>query len=140
MRGISHITLIVRDLERATDFLQTVFDARMVYDSGEETFSLSKERFFLAGGLWLCIMEGEPHAGRTYDHIAFSVDEADFDTYLERLRQAGVEIRPPRARVQGEGRSVYFYDFDNHLFELHAGTLEERLARYETRRNAQKED
>jgi fosfomycin resistance protein FosX len=24
----------------------------------------------------------------------------------------------------------YFYDYDNHLFELHTGTLEERLARY----------
>ncbi len=30
----------------------------------------------------------------------------------------------------GEGHSLYFYDHDNHLFELHTGTLEERLARY----------
>jgi hypothetical protein len=32
-------------------------------------------------------------------------------------------------RVEGEGRSLHFYD-DNHLFELHTGTLEERLERY----------
>ena len=25
---------------------------------------------------------------------------------------------------------LYFYDDDNHLFELHTGTLEERLERY----------
>nr|EHU9844980.1 FosX/FosE/FosI family fosfomycin resistance thiol transferase [Listeria monocytogenes] len=42
----------------------------------------------------------------------------------------GVEIKPERPRVQGEGSSIYFYDFDNHLFELHTGTLEERLKRY----------
>ena len=40
------------------------------------------------------------------------------------------EIRRPRERVPGEGRSVYFYDSDNHLFELHTGTLAERLERY----------
>lgn len=27
-------------------------------------------------------------------------------------------------------REVYFYDFDNHFFELHTGTLEQRLERY----------
>jgi hypothetical protein len=26
--------------------------------------------------------------------------------------------------------SLYFYDDDNHLFELHTGTLAERLERY----------
>ena len=130
IEGISHITLIVRDLSRTTALLQAVLGAEMVYDSGEETFSLSKERFFMVGGTWLCIMEGEPHAGRTYDHIAFSVEEAAFDGYVERLQKAGVEVRPPRTRVEGEGRSVYFYDWDNHLFELHTGTLDARLARY----------
>jgi catechol 2,3-dioxygenase-like lactoylglutathione lyase family enzyme len=29
-----------------------------------------------------------------------------------------------------ERESSYLYDFDNHLFELHTGTLEERLKRY----------
>jgi hypothetical protein len=32
--------------------------------------------------------------------------------------------------VAGEGHSLYFYDYDNHMFELHTGTLEERLTRY----------
>jgi hypothetical protein len=41
-----------------------------------------------------------------------------------------VDIQPPRPRVPGEGASLYFYDFDNHLYELHTGTLDERLARY----------
>ena len=42
----------------------------------------------------------------------------------------GVEIKEPRSRVDGEADSLYFYDYDNHLFEIHSGTLEERLDRY----------
>ena len=49
---------------------------------------------------------------------------------LARVRAAGVAMREPRTRVPGEGRSIYFHDFDNHLFELHTGTLSERLERY----------
>nr|WP_277871356.1 hypothetical protein [Chroococcidiopsis cubana] len=41
-----------------------------------------------------------------------------------------MEIRESRSRVEGEGSSLYFYDYDNHLFELHTGTLAQRLARY----------
>jgi hypothetical protein len=39
-------------------------------------------------------------------------------------------VREGRSRVAGEGRSIYFHDHDNHLFELHTGTLGERLQRY----------
>jgi fosfomycin resistance protein FosX len=49
MKGLSHITFIVRDLDRMGDVLANVLGARRVYDSGNETFSLSKERFFLVG-------------------------------------------------------------------------------------------
>jgi catechol 2,3-dioxygenase-like lactoylglutathione lyase family enzyme len=75
-------------------------------------------------------MEGEPLPARSYNHIAFKIPEAEFDAFAERVRQAGVEMAAPRPRVEGEGRSIYFHDFDNHLFELHTGTLSERLKRY----------
>ncbi|MBC2193351.1 FosX/FosE/FosI family fosfomycin resistance thiol transferase [Listeria sp. FSL L7-0229] len=128
--GLSHITLIVKDLNRTTAFLQNIFDAEEIYSSGDKTFSLSKEKFFLIAGLWICIMEGEALQERTYNHIAFQIQSEEVDEYIERIKSLGVEIKPERPRVQGEGRSIYFYDFDNHLFELHAGTLEERLKRY----------
>ncbi|MBC1807823.1 FosX/FosE/FosI family fosfomycin resistance thiol transferase [Listeria sp. FSL L7-0993] len=128
--GLSHITLIVKDLNRTTAFLQNIFNAEEIYSSGDNTFSLSKEKFFLIAGLWICIMEGESLQERTYNHIAFQIQSEEVDEYIERIKSLGVEIKPERPRVQGEGRSIYFYDFDNHLFELHAGTLEERLKRY----------
>ncbi|EAG0073491.1 FosX/FosE/FosI family fosfomycin resistance thiol transferase [Listeria monocytogenes] len=128
--GLSHITLIVKDLNKTTAFLQNIFNAEEIYSSGDKTFSLSKEKFFLIAGLWICIMEGDSLQERTYNHIAFQIQSEEVDEYTERIKALGVEMKPERPRVQGEGRSIYFYDFDNHLFELHDGTLEERLKRY----------
>jgi len=51
-------------------------------------------------------------------------------SYLRRIKALGIDIKPERPRVNGEGRAIYFYDFDNYLFELHTGTIEERLKRY----------
>ncbi len=131
IEGLSHITFLVRDLDRMATFLCNGLGAREVYDSHGRNFSLSREKFFLLGGVWLAAMEGEPPTRQTYQHVAFKVAEADLPLYEANLRALGVEIRPPRRRVEEEGLSLYAYDFDNHLFELHTGTLEQRLERYD---------
>ena len=128
--GLSHITFIVRDLDKTEAMLVSVLDAKKVYDSGEDTFSLSKERFFDIGGVWVAIMEGDPLADRSYNHVAFKFAPEEYDDRLSRIRALGLELREGRSRVEGEGHSIYFYDYDNHLFELHSGTLEDRLKRY----------
>ena len=130
IQGLSHITFIVADLDRMEEILTRVLGARKVYDSGAETFSLSKERFFDLAGLWIATMEGEPLPAESYNHVAFKIDEADYDDYLDRIAALGLKLREGRPRVAGEGRSIYFYDHDKHLFELHTGTLEARLKRY----------
>jgi catechol 2,3-dioxygenase-like lactoylglutathione lyase family enzyme len=134
VEGLSHITFIVRNLDRMEEILVSVLGARKVYDSGDETFSVSRERFFLAGEeptqVWLAIMEGDSLPTQTYNHIAFKISEANYHACLERVQGLGLEVREGRSRVAGEGRSIYFHDDDNHLFELHTGTLTERLQRY----------
>ncbi|MEW8974190.1 MAG: FosX/FosE/FosI family fosfomycin resistance hydrolase [Tissierellaceae bacterium] len=128
--GISHITFIVKDLNKATTFFKEIFEAKEVYYSGDKQFSISKEKFFLIDDLWIAVMEGE-EVEKSYNHIAFKIDESDYDMYLERIKKLGLEIKDGRKRVIGEGNSIYFYDYDNHLFELHTGTLKTRLLRYE---------
>lgn len=130
IEGISHITFIVKDLAKATEFFEKIFDAKEVYSSGDDTFSLSPEKFFLIHDQWIAVMEGEALPVRSYNHMAFKIAEEDVELYQVRIQALGLECRTPRPRVPGEGRSIYFYDFDNHLFELHTGTLEERLACY----------
>lgn len=130
IESISHITFIVKDVRRTADFFRSVFNAEEIYDSSEKSFSTSYEKFFIIGGTWIAVMEGEPLSERSYNHIAFKVPETEFDACVLKLRALGVEFDEGRSRAEGEGRSIYFYDFDNHLFELHTGTLAERLSRY----------
>jgi fosfomycin resistance protein FosX len=130
IEGLSHITLITSDLARMTAIIEQVLDGREIYTSGDDAFSLSREKFFMVGGHWIAVMEGESLPGRTYNHIAFKIAAASIDDYRARIGKLGLALREPRSRVEGEGQSLYFYDHDNHLFELHAGTLEERLERY----------
>lgn len=127
--GVSHVTLLVRDLERSARLFTGALGAREVYASGETPFSLARERFLLLGPLWLVLMEGEPVA-RTYNHVALAVAEAVLPDVEARLRALGADIRPSRPRHPEEGASLYFYDYDGHLFELHSGTLDARLRFY----------
>ena len=130
IEGLSHLTFIVSDLDKMENMLTEVLDAKKIYDSGEQTFSTSKERFFDISGIWVATMEGEPLPSATYNHVAFKTALHDYDDRLRRIHALGLQVLDGRSRVDGEGRSIYFYDYDNHLFELHTGTLEERLNRY----------
>ena len=131
--GLSHLTFVVRDLDRMEAFLSAVFKAEKVYDSGDGTHSLSRERFFTVGGLWIAVMEGDPLPEKTYNHVAFRIPDSEFDEYERRIRAYGAEVRVGRPRIEGEGRSLYFHDHDNHLFELHTGTLAARLEVYDSK-------
>ena len=128
--GISHITFIVKDLGKATKFFKEIFEAKEIYSSEDKTFSISKEKLFLINDLWIAVMEGEK-IEKSYNHIAFKIDESDYEMYLKRIENLGLEIKVGRERVIGEGNSIYFYDYDNHPFELHTGTLETRLHHYQ---------
>lgn len=131
VNGISHITLIVRDIAKTSFLLQYLLDAVEVYSSESKHFSLAKEKFLLVGGMWLVLMEGSP-LPRSYNHIAFQIEKRDISLYLSRIKELNIEILPGRSRTSEEGDSVYFYDYDNHLFELHTGALATRLKLYET--------
>ena len=121
--GISHITFVVTDLERTKIFFEQIFGAKEVYSS-------PTAKYFQLNSLWIALNKGESLSERTYNHIAFAIEDDDFDMYVERINSVGAEIIQGRTRLDGEGRSLYFYDYDNHLFELHTGTLSQRLDCY----------
>ncbi len=130
MKGISHITLICKDINKTAQLFNILFDAIEVYSSDKKNFSVSKEKFLLVGDLWVALMEGNP-IERSYNHIAFQVAEKDLSLFKAKLKALELEILPGRPRHPLEGNSIYFYDYDNHLFELHTGSLMTRLHYYQ---------
>ena len=110
--GFSHLTLVVSDLDRMTNFLTHIFGAKEIYSSDDATYSISKEKFFLIADIWVAIMEGEALPQKTYNHIAFKIKEEEFREYEKRVRVLGADIKNGRSRVSGEGQSLYFYDYE----------------------------
>lgn len=128
IQGISHITFVCKNLEKTSNLLKQVFNAEEIYTSGSKSFSIAKEKFFKIGELWIAIMEGKP-VKKTYNHIAFKVD-GSLASFRKKIEACGLTILTGRKRDQAEGQSLYFYDYDNHLFELHDGHLTTRLTYY----------
>jgi fosfomycin resistance protein FosX len=128
--AISHLTFIVHDLGEMSKILVDVLGGVEVYASGAKQHSLSAEKFFDVKGLWIAIMQGESLAERSYNHVAFKVTDAELSKAKLAIVALGLQLREARSRIVGEGQSLYFHDYDNHLFELHTGTLETRLAAY----------
>lgn len=118
--GINHLTLAVRDLDRALHFYVELLGCR-------PQVRWARGAYLLAGELWLCLSLDDqapetpaPH----YTHFAFSVAENEFAALQTRLRGAGVsEWKSNRS----EGASLYLLDPDQHKLELHVGDLPSRL-------------
>ena len=92
IQGISHITFIVKNLEKTTNFFTQIFKAKEVYSSGDKTYSISKDKFFLINNIWIAIMEDSSLTEKTCNHITFRVSQKDFPIYVERVKKLGVEI------------------------------------------------
>lgn len=127
IKGLNHFLFSVSDLEKSIQFYEQVFNARLLV-KGNHT------AYFDMNGIWLAlnvekdIPRNEIH--HSYTHIAFSIDEADFNKMYEKLRILNVNILESRPRDEKDKISIYFTDLDGHKFEFHTGTLQDRLDYY----------
>ena len=118
--GLNHITLAVKDLDRSILFYRDILglDLVKVWPGGA---------YLEAGSFWIClspdsVTRDTPHPD--YTHIAFSVEEDDFPSLCQQIKEFGVEVWKEN---KSEGASFYFLDPDCHKMELHVGDLQSRL-------------
>lgn len=126
IRGLNHLTLAVRDVDRAVAFYRDVLglEAAKVWPGGA---------YLTAGPLWLCLSldpntRSEPTPD--YTHIALDIAAEDFESAVERVNSSGARLWKDN---RSEGDSLYFLDPDGHKLELHVGSLQSRLAAMEAR-------
>ena len=84
IRGINHLLFSVSDLENSIEFYEAVFNAKLLV-KGRTT------AYFDLKGIWLALNEERNIPRRdieySYTHIAFSVNEGDFDVCIDHLKQ-----------------------------------------------------
>ena len=98
IKGLNHLTFSVSDLETSVKFYESVFGAKLLVKGGTVAY-------FDLNGIWLALNEEKdaPREGSnsTYTHIAFSVEEKDFDAMCQKLKDLNVNILPGRPEIRG---------------------------------------
>jgi hypothetical protein len=119
LNSIGHIALVVADPARTALLFEALFEARTVRrvdtDGHDETF-------INLGGTWFLLAKASVERTRTGDHIAFHVAKADLLATAEKLKAMNLEFMFARS-----DSSLYFFDYDNHLFELDTTDLGSEL-------------
>lgn len=119
LESISHIALVVKDPVRTAALFHDLFGAQSVQREDEEGHL---EMFVRLGGIWIVLVGAPVQRGRTGDHIAFRATPEILEATATKLQAMGLEFI--RARSD---RALYFFDYDDHVFELDTEDIDATL-------------
>jgi len=114
--AIGHVALVVGDPAKTASLFRDLFNATVLMrkdpDGHEETF-------VRLGRTWFVLAKGVVNRPRTGDHVAFAVSKATLLKSAEKLAQMNLEFFLARSDT-----ALYFFDYDNHIFELDTTDLD----------------
>jgi catechol 2,3-dioxygenase-like lactoylglutathione lyase family enzyme len=120
LKEIGHIALVVQNPARTASLFKELFASTVISRKDSDGH---EETFVQLGRTWFVLVKADVERSRTGDHIAFSVSKSELLTCAQKLKQMGQEFLLARS-----DSSLYFYDYDNHVFELDTTDLEKDLA------------
>lgn len=120
LESISHIALVVKEPARTAALFHDLFGARALE---REDADGHRETFVRLGGTWVALVGAPVQRARTGDHIAFRTTPEILEATAAKLQIMGREFIRARAN-----RALYFFDYDDHVFELDTEDLDEALA------------
>ena len=116
LRGIDHVVLRVRDIERMRRFYCDVLGAEHV--AYRARLGMSHLR---VGAALIDLVAADPGEGRNMDHLCLRLaDPFDQDAVVAHLKQRGAEVGEIRTRygAEGNGVSIYLTDPEGNTVEL----------------------
>lgn len=120
LKSLSHIALVVKDPGRTAALFQDLFGTRAVEREDDEGHT---EIFVRLGGTWIVLIAGASvQRSRTGDHIAFRATPEVIEATAAKLQAAERELIRARSN-----RALYFFDYDDHVFELDAEDIDTEL-------------
>jgi len=119
--SISHIALVVKDPARTATLFRDLFSARVIEREDEEG---DFETFVRLGSIWVALVAAPVERRRTGDHIAFHATPETLEATAAKLQAMGREFIRARSNT-----SLYFFDYDDHVFELDTQNIDQQLGR-----------
>lgn len=125
LQSISHIALVVKDPARTAALFRELFGVRAIEREDEEGHL---ETFIRLGGIWIVLVGAPVQRTRTGDHIAFHSTPEILEATAVKLQVMGREFIRARSN-----RALYFFDYDDHVFELDTEEMGKNLVKDDRR-------
>lgn len=119
LESISHVALVVSDPARTASLFEMLFAARVVQRRDADGHD---ETFVNLGNTWFMLAKATVERQRTGDHIAFRATKEELAATAEKLTAMNLEFIMARSNT-----SLYFFDYDNHVFELDTTDIDSEL-------------
>ncbi len=125
LTGVLETCLYVSDLDRASQFYESVLGLRRIaeddrfraYSVADRDVLLLFKKGASAKAVDLSGQTVPPHDGSGHNHFAFAIPAPELSAWEKRLAEDGVAIES-RVRWPRGGTSIYFRDPDKNLGEL----------------------
>lgn len=119
LKSISHVALTVKDPARTAKLFQDLFGARVLERKDDDGHL---ETFVRLGDAWFVLVGAQVERKRTGDHVAFHATPDILEATAVKLEAMGREFIRARGNT-----ALYFFDYDDHVFELETHDLDKEL-------------